>query len=172
LAIVYAIWHALSTPPDATWLHAIPSCIMTCVISGQHLASFAQVGAPPSPPVAPPPSSPVAPDEPPLDPPELLDPPLEPLEEVLDPLDPPELDPLDPPEDPLADPLDPPEDPLEEPPSLSVDASSPRPPVLPPFAAQAASNTSALPDTHPNTPIFSIDVSSSLLAERPPTRTC
>jgi hypothetical protein len=146
--IAYPIWHALSMLDAAVCVQAIPSCALTVMTSGQQGASFAQVGAPPSPPpVEEPASSAVPPEEP------LPDPLLAPL--------------LDPPEEPL-DPLDP----LEEPPSLSTAgaASSPEPPKPPVlgFAAHAARSTRTLADAKTNPPIFSIDVSSSLGADVDP----
>ena len=144
--------------PAAVCVHAIPSVGMTIVISGQQRASFAQVGAPPSPPpVEEPASSAVPPEEP------LPDPLLDPLEEPLDP--------LDPPEDPLPEPLEePPSDAPEEPPSLSTGAAPSSPVPKPPaffFDEHATRSTRTLPDAQTNPPIFSIAVSSSYSTDRP-----
>ena len=133
--------------------------------------SFAQSGAPASPP----------PEEPLLDPllepleEPLLDPLLEPLEEpLLDPLLDPLLEPL---EDPLLEPLeepllDPLLEPLEEPLlELVPPPSSPNglgPPVL--LDEHAASNPRKLPDAHTNLPIFSIAAFSSCLFPPVPKR--
>jgi hypothetical protein len=145
----------------AVCMQAIASCALTAMTSGQQGASFAQVGAPPSPPpVEEPASSAVPPEDP------LPDPLLAPL------LDPPEdpLDPLDPPEDPLPDPLEEPSpDAPEEPPSLSTGAAAsspepPKPPVLV-FCVHAATTTRTAPDAQTNPLIFRIDVSSSIGAD-------
>jgi hypothetical protein len=156
---------APSSLPAAVCVHAIPSCMLNCVMTGQHTASFAQVPeAPASPPPAPldvPASSFVPLEEPPF---ELLPPP--------DPLDP--LDPLEPPLDPLLDPLEPLLDPLEDPLllelSLAIAASLPsspvpKPPVL--FDEHAASNPKMPPDANTNLLIFSIVLSPPMVSRSP-----
>jgi hypothetical protein len=123
--------------------------------------SFAQSGAPASPPEEPL----LDPELDPLEEP-LLDPELDPLEEPL--LDP-ELDPLlEPLEEPLLEPLEEPLlDPELDPLSVAAAASSPPFPNPPPVPVlldeHAASNPRKLPDAHTNLPIFSIAASSSWL---------
>jgi hypothetical protein len=162
--IAYPIWHALSMLDAAVCVQAIASCALTAMTIEQQGASFAQVGAPPSPPpVEEPASSAVPPEEPLPDP--LLEPLLDPLEEPLDP--------LDPPEDPLPEPLEEPSpDAPEEPPSLSTGAAAsspepPKPPVLV-FCVHAATTTRTPPHAQTSPPIFRIDVSSSLGADVDP----
>ena len=133
-----------------------------------HDMSFAQSGAPASPP----------PEEPELEP--LLDPLEEPeLEPLLDPLEEPELEPLlDPLEEPELEPLLEPElepllDPLEEPllELVPPPSSPPNPPPVPVLLDEhAASNPRKLPDAHTNLPIFSIAASSSCLFRPIPKR--